>query len=180
MGKEPAPFPILHWTNDNTNLPGNMYFYYLRHVILENKLSKKNAMKICDTPVDMSQIKHPCYIIGTAEDHISPCHTTFTTTRLVGGEVEFVIGEAGHVAGIINPPNGKSDGKYGYFSNGKLGKDLTHFRNTAQHHKETWWLHWAKWLKAHSGKQIPAPAKPGSKKHKVIEPAPGLYVKEKM
>lgn len=179
-GNDPAPYSILHWTNDNTNLPGNMYIYYLKHIILDNQLSKKNALKICGIPVDMSKIITPCYIIGTVEDHISPCHTAFTTTRLVGGKVEFVIGESGHVAGIINPPNGKSNGKYGYYSNGKLGKDLAHFRNTAQHHKESWWLHWAKWLKAHSGKQITASTKPGSKKHKVIEPAPGRYVKEPM
>ena len=134
-------------------------------------------MKVCNTPVDLSKIKIPCYAVGTAEDHISPCRTAFATTHLISGEVEFILGESGHVAGIVNPPP-PHNGKYGYYSDGELGKDLTHFRNTAQHHKETWWLHWAKWLKAHSGKQINAPSKTGSKKHKVIEPAPGRYVKE--
>mgnify|MGYP001573516804 CR=1 FL=1 len=177
MGKEPPPFSILYWTNDNTNLPGNMYTYYLRHIILENRLSKKNALKVCNTPVDLSKIKTPCYIVGTAEDHISPCHTAFATTHLVSGEVEFILGESGHVAGIINPPH---NGRYGYYCSGELGKDMAHFRNTAQHCKETWWLHWAKWLKKHSGKQISAPLKPGGSKHKVIEPAPGKYVKEPM
>src|SRR3990172_1242128 len=169
-GNDPAPYSILHWTNDNTNLPGNMYTYYLRHFILENKLRKRNPLKVCNTPVDLGKIKAPCYVLGTAEDHISPCQTAFSTTRLVGGEVEFVIGESGHVAGVVNPP--VKENKYGYFSNGKLGKDLAHFKETAQYHKESWWIHWAKWLKQHSGKQINAPAKPGSKKNKVIEPAP--------
>lgn len=176
-GNTPTPFSILYWTNHNTNLPGKMYTYYLRHFIIENKLSKKNALKICDTPVDLSKIKNPCYVIGTSEDHISPCHTTFATTHLVGGDVEFVIGEAGHVAGIINPP---PNVKYGYYCNGEKGKDLTHFRNTAQHIKESWWLHWAKWLKKNSGKNINAPSKPGSNKHKIIESAPGSYVIEPM
>lgn len=178
-GNSPAPYSILYWTNDNTNLPGKMYTYYLRHFILKNKLSKKDALKICGTPIDLGRIKNPCYVVGTAEDHISPCRTAFATTHLVGGKVEFILGESGHVAGIINPPP-PHNGKYGYYHNGKLGKDLQHFRNTAQHCKESWWLHWAKWLRKYSGKQITAPSKPGSKKYKVIEPAPGSYVKEKM
>jgi len=177
MGKEPPLSSILHWTNDNTNLPGKMYTYYLRHIILENGLSKKNALKICNTQVDIGKIKTPCYVVGTAKDHISPCNTCFTTTHLVGGEVEFILGESGHVAGIINPPN---NGNYGYYCGGELGKDMAHFRNTAKHYNETWWLHWAKWLKEHSGEQINAPSKSGGGKYKVIEPAPGSYVKEKM
>lgn len=176
-GNSPTPYAILYWTNDNTNLPGKMYTYYLRHFILENKLAKKDALTICGTPVDLGRIKEPCYVIGTVEDHISPCNTTFATTRLWGGKVEYVMGESGHVAGIINPP---SNGKYGYYCNGELGKDLTHFKNTAEHHKESWWLHWARWLKKYSGKQISAPSKSGNKKYKVLEPAPGSYVREPM
>ncbi|MFH1005567.1 MAG: class I poly(R)-hydroxyalkanoic acid synthase [Bacteroidota bacterium] len=176
-GKDPVPYSILFWTNDNTNMPGKMYTYYLRNFIIENKLSKKNALTICGTLVDLGKIINPCYIVGTAEDHISPCHTAFTTTRLVGGEAEFILGESGHVAGIVNPPN---NGKYGYYSDGEKNKDLTHFRNTAKHHQESWWLHWARWLKKHSGKQIIAPSKQGNKKHEVIELAPGRYVKEQM
>jgi polyhydroxyalkanoate synthase len=175
-GIAPAPFALMYWTNDGTNLAGNMYMYYLRYMLVGNQLSKKNALKICNTPVDLGKITVPCFVLGTVLDHISPCHTAFTTTRLVGGKVEFILGESGHVTGIVNPPT--ENNKYGYFINGKLGKDLAHFKETAQYHKESWWIHWAKWLKPQSGKQINAPTKPGNKKHKVIEPAPGRYVKE--
>jgi polyhydroxyalkanoate synthase len=150
--------------------------YYLRNMIVGNQLSKKNALKICNTPVDLGTIKVPCFILGTALDHISPCHTVFTTSRLVGGKVDFVLGESGHVNGVVNPP--AENNKYGYFINGKLGKDLAHFKETAEYRKESWWLHWAKWLKPQSGKQINAPSKAGGKKYKVIEPAPGRFVKE--
>lgn len=177
-GNSPAPMSLMYWTNDGTNLAGNMYMYYLRNMIVGNQLSKKNALKICNTPVDLGKIKVPCFILGTALDHISPCHTVFTTTRLVGGKVDFVLGESGHVNGVVNPP--AENIKYGYFINGKLGKDLAHFKETAQYHKESWWINWAKWLKPQSGKQINAPAKPGDKKYKVIESAPGRFVKEPM
>lgn len=175
-GLDPTALSILHWNNDGCNLPGNMFTYYLRHMILGNQLSKKNALTICATPIDLSKIKTPSYVLATALDHISPPHTAFTTTRLVGGDVEFVLGESGHVAGIVNPPT--ENNKYGYYSNGELGIDLAHFKSTATHQKESWWIHWSKWLKGHSGKQINAPLKQGNVKYKVIEPAPGRYVKE--
>jgi polyhydroxyalkanoate synthase len=175
-GNDPTPFSLLYWNNDSTNLAGNMYMYYLKNMIVGNKLSKKNALTICNTPVDLGQVKVPSFVLATAVDHISPCNTVFTTTRLLGGKVEFVLGESGHVTGVVNPP--AENNKYGFFAGGKLGKDLAHFKETAQYKKESWWTYWSKWLQSQSGKQISAPAKPGSKKHKVTEPAPGRFVKE--
>ena len=49
---------------------------------------------------------------------------------------------------------------------------------TAVEQKGSWWLHWAEWLKQRSGKMIAARNKPGNTKYKVIEAAPGRYVKE--
>jgi len=41
---KPAPvFDVLYWTNDNTNFPAKAYLYYLRNIILENKLSRKKC-----------------------------------------------------------------------------------------------------------------------------------------
>ncbi|HEY4797783.1 MAG TPA: alpha/beta fold hydrolase, partial [Bacteroidia bacterium] len=76
-GKTPPPFAVLYWTDDNTNLPAEMYKYYLRNLIFENKLSKKNVLKVCDTSLDLGAIDTPSFIIGTVEDHISPCGTVF-------------------------------------------------------------------------------------------------------
>ena len=176
-GKTPTPFSILYWTNDNTNLPGNMYSFYLRNIIIENKLIKKNALKICNTPIDLSKIDIPAYAVGLREDHISPCRTAFNTTKLVKGDVEFVLGEAGHVVGAINPPY---KNKYGYHINGKLGNGFEKWLKTAKYRKGSWWTHWSNWLLDRSGKLLPAPAKPGSKEYPIIEPAPGRYVKEPM
>lgn len=177
-GKKPTPFSILYWTNDNTNLPGKMYAYYLRNIVLENKLPQKNALTIADTPIDLSKIDMPAYVIGTSEDHISPCKTAFITTELLhpdNKDIEFVLGEAGHVVGIINPP---SKNKYGHFINGKLGHGFEKWLETAKLQKGSWWKHWSNWLGGKSGKLIAPPAKLGNKEYPVIEPAPGRYVKE--
>ena len=49
----------------------------------------------------------------------------------------------------------------------------------AKEHPGSWWTDWAAWLKPHAGKQIAAPRNYGRGKYKVIEPAPGRYVKAK-
>ena len=175
-GKAPAPFDVLYWTNDNTNLPAKMYLFYLRYMVLENKLSRKNALRICNTPIDIGKIDIPVYVIGLQEDHIAPAHTAFTTTELVSGPVEFILGGSGHVMGVANPPSKK---KYGYYLNGKLENGFEAWKETAKFHEGSWWTAWTERLAKKAGKQIVAAKTLGNTKFKVIEPAPGRYVKEK-
>ncbi|MGB3948355.1 MAG: class I poly(R)-hydroxyalkanoic acid synthase [Bacteroidia bacterium] len=175
-GKAPAPFDVLYWTNDNTNLPAKMYLYYLRQMVFENKLSRKNALRICNTPIDIGKIEVPAYVIGLQEDHIAPPQTTFTTTELVSGPVEYIHGGSGHVMGVANPPSKK---KYGYWLDGTLHEGFETWKATAKFHEGSWWTPWTERLAKHSGKQIPAPKSEGNTKFKVIEAAPGRYVKEK-
>jgi len=175
-GNTPPPIDVIYWTNDNTNLPARMYLYYMRQMILENKLSRKNALRICDTPIDIGKIEAPVFVIGMKEDYISPPATAFTTTELVSGPVEFILGGSGHVMGVANPPSKK---KYGYYLNGKLGYGYEEWKKTARFIDGSWWTAWSERLTKNSGKQIPAPKQPGNEEYKVIEAAPGKYVKEK-
>lgn len=174
-GKTPTPFDAFFWTNDNTNLPAKMYLYYLKNMVLENKLSRKNALRICNTPIDVTKIDIPVYVIAMQEDHISPPQTNFTTTELVSGPVEFILGGSGHVMGVANPPSKK---KYGYFLNGKLNEGFEVWKETAKFNEGSWWTMWTANIIKKSGKQIPALKTLGNAKFKVIEPAPGRYVKE--
>jgi polyhydroxyalkanoate synthase len=175
-GITPTAFEVIYWTNDNTNLPANMYLFYMKEMIVGNKLSRRNALCICNTPIDISKIDFPVYVIGLKEDYISPAKTCFTTTKLVSGPVEFILGGSGHVMGAINPPYKK---KYGYYMDGKLGFEFEDWVNTAHFYEGSWWTPWSEKLKKKSGKEIPAPVKPGNSTYKAIEPAPGRYVKEK-
>jgi len=175
-GQSPTSFDVMYWTNDNTNLPANMYLYYLRYMVLENKLSRKNALNICNTQIDIGKIETPSWVIGLEEDHISPVHTAFTTTELLSGPVEFILGESGHVMGTANPP---SKNKYGYYLNGKLENGFKKWKATAKFHEGSWWTAWSERLIKKSGKQKAAVKSLGNSKYKMIEPAPGRYVKEK-
>ncbi|MEO7087520.1 MAG: alpha/beta fold hydrolase [Bacteroidia bacterium] len=175
-GIKPTAFNVLYWTNDNTNLPAEMYKYYMRKMVLENKLSRKNALTICNSPIDIGKIEFPVFVIGLNEDYISPAHTVFTTTKLVNGPVEFILGGSGHVMGATNPP---SKNKYGYYLDGKLGGSFENWKKTAKFFEGSWWTPWSERLLENSGKQIPAQKKQGNEKYEIIEPAPGKYVMEK-
>lgn len=175
-GKQPSAFDVIYWTNDNTNLPADMYVYYMKYMILENKLSRKNALRICDTPVDIGKIDVPVYVIALKDDIISPAITSFATTQLVNGPVEFILGESGHVMGVVNPPSRK---KYGCYLDGKLGDGFEEWKKTARYSEGSWWEPWLERLMTLSGNKIPSPLKAGSGLYPVIEPAPGKFVKEK-
>ena len=175
-GKEPFAFDVIYWTNDNTNLPEKMFIFYLKNMILENKLSRKNALEIGNVKIDISDIESPVFVIATKEDHISPAKTCYITTDLVSGEVEFILSESGHVMGVINPP---AKNKYGFYTADKLEKSYEEWINKANYTKGSWWNYWTEKLKSKSGKQTAKEFKYGSEKYPVIEKAPGKYVLEK-
>ena len=64
-------------------------------------------------------------------------------------------------------------------SEGALPDDPKAWFVGAKEHPGSWWTDWSKWLAPFGGKLVAAPRKPGSAKHRPIEPAPGRYVKEK-
>lgn len=175
-GLKPDSFDVIYWTNDNTNLPGKMYVYYMKQMIFENKLSRPNGLQICNTTIDIGRINFPVFVIGLKDDNISPATTAFSTTELVNGPVEFILGESGHVMGVVNPPY---KNKYGYYINGELGSGFEKWKNTASYFKGSWWPVWVDKLKKVSGSEIAASTFVGNEKRKVIESAPGRYVKEK-
>jgi polyhydroxyalkanoate synthase len=172
-GKTPPPFDILYWNSDSTNLPANMYTFYVNNMYLENNLTKKDALTICGEKIDLGKIKIPCYFLSTIEDHIAPWGGTFKGTELLKGKNEFVLGASGHVAGVINPA---SKNRRNYWINGEQGKSEDHWLETAERQEGSWWPHWANWLKARAGKKVAAPAATGNDTYKEIEPAPGRYV----
>ncbi len=174
-GKAPPPFDVMEWTNDNTNLPAGMYLFYMRQIVFENKLSIRNAINVCGVPINLHKIKTPAFVIGMQEDHISPCRTTFTTTEILKGPLEFYLGESGHILGAINPP---SKNKYGYMSGGILDEGFDEWKRTAEKHDESWWIPWSKWLAEKSGKSIAAKKQLGSIEFPELNAAPGNFVLE--
>ena len=176
LGKEPFPFDLLYWNSDPTRMPAMMHKFYLRKMYLENKLIKPNGIELNGVPIDLGKIETPVYMISTHDDHIAPWKSTYELTKRLSGPCKFVLGGSGHIAGIINP---EKSGKYGYRTNSKKAKTADAWFAGAEEHEGSWWQDWKKWIGRHSGGKVAA-RKPGSKKHKPTENAPGSYVKVRM
>jgi polyhydroxyalkanoate synthase len=179
MGKDPFPFDLLYWNSDSTRMPAAMHSYYLRNMYLGNLLKEPGGITLGGVKIDISKVKTPCYFISTIEDHIAPWKSTYMGARLPSGNTKFVLGGSGHIAGIVNPP---AANKYGFWTNdatdGNLPESPEDFLAGATQNAGSWWTHWNTWvtsLPGGSAKVKARNAEDGSLK--VIEPAPGSYVK---
>jgi polyhydroxyalkanoate synthase len=179
-GRTPAPFDLLYWNGDSTNLPGPMYVWYLRNTYLENRLREPGALTVCGESLDLSRIDVPTFIYGSRDDHIVPWRTAYASAPLLTGPKRFVLGASGHIAGVINPP---AKGKRSYWTQEGNEKALPDnpddWFETATEKPGSWWPEWIKWLDQYGGKTVKARAQLGSAEYPVIEPAPGRYVQER-
>jgi len=175
-GGRPPAFDLLYWNSDSTNLPGPMYCWYLRNTYLENRLREPGAVNNLGVPVDLGRVDRPSFIVATREDHIVPWRSAYRSLGLLGGDKTFVLGAAGHVAGIINPA---AKGKRSYWSGAPYPTDADAWLARAGEKPGSWWNEWAAWLAQFGGGARTAPKKAGSAKYRAIEPAPGRYVKQK-
>jgi len=176
-GKSPEAFDLLYWNADSTNLPGPMYCWYVRNTYLENGLREAGNTVVLGVPVDLGKITVPAYVLATREDHIVPWRTAYRTTQLLGGEVRFVLGASGHVAGIVNPA---SKNKRSYWIGAKPAADPDEWVAVARERPGSWWTDWSTWLEGFGGERVKARTRLGNAKFKTIEPAPGRYVKHRI
>lgn len=208
LGGTPPAFDLLFWNGDSTNLPGPMFSWYLRNMYLENNLREPGRLSVCDVPIDLRTLTMPTFIYGSRDDHIVPWRSAFASLGLLGGETCFVLGASGHIAGVINPPaankrsywklNAQCDVKTAGASLQdpsrssaavKRAKSASS-RSTAQalsaeaweslatEHAGSWWPEWSEWLAGQSGRKTRAKRSLGGAEYRVIEAAPGRYVKQ--
>ena len=174
MGRRPPPFDLLYWNADSTRLPARMLTWYLEKIYIENALREPGGLTLDGTPLDIGKIAVPAFVLATKEDHIAPWRSVYPAARLFGGEVTFVLGGSGHIAGVINPPADKP--KYGYWTGTPYPDDPEAWLKGAEHAEGSWWPFWASWLeKRDRAKQVPARV-PGEGGLEVLCDAPGTYV----
>lgn len=172
-GEKPAPFDLLYWNSDGTNLPAKMHGYYLRNMYLENNLVKPGGIELNGVKIDISKIKTPTYFLSTIQDHIAKWKSTYKGALLHSGDVKFVLSGSGHIAGVVNPPTQE---KYGYWTNDNLSENADEWLKNAENHKGSWWSDWKEWSIQYAGDQV-EPRIPGDRGLEVIEDAPGSYVR---
>jgi polyhydroxyalkanoate synthase len=176
LGKDYAPFDLLHWNGDTTNLPAKWHLSYLTDLYRDNRLVEPGAMTVDGTPIDLTAVRTPAYIQAGREDHIAPAQSVWKMTQLFTGPVKFVLAGSGHIAGVVNPP---SQQKYQYWTNDDAAETLDHFVAGAHETKGSWWPDWIAWLRGHDDRSVAATGArmPGEGALKGLADAPGEYVR---
>ena len=178
-GKEYAPFDLLYWNSDPTNVPAKWHLEYLRDMYQHNLLVEQGGIAVDGVPIDLHRVRTPIYIQAGREDHIAPAKSCYKLTHAFSGPYRFMLAGSGHIAGVVNPP---AQHKYQYWTlpEGVPTPDtLDAFIAAATETKGSWWPDWKAWLAPQSGAQVPA-RQPGNENHPPIEDAPGRYVKERI
>jgi len=175
MGETPPAFDLLYWNGDGANLPGRMTTQYLRGLCQRNEFID-GGFKLLGETLHISDVKVPLMAITCQTDHIAAWKDCYRGFQQTGAkERSFIVSESGHIAGIVNPPSKK---KYGHYTNDDLSLAADDWLEGATFTEGSWWPRWEEWLKARSGKMIPA-REPGDSKHPALAPAPGTYVRVK-
>jgi polyhydroxyalkanoate synthase subunit PhaC len=172
LGKEQMPVDLLFWNSDSTRMPAAMHSFYLRKMYHDNLLAKPGGITLADTPIDLSKVRTPSFILATREDHIAPWKSTYAATRMYSGTIKFVLSDAGHMAGVISPPGTK----YGHWANDNLPPSPDEWFADATSHQGSWWPVWDEWVTLFDEGRVPA-REPGSGELPIIENAPGSYVR---
>lgn len=175
-GKDPAPFDILYWNSDSSNLPAETFNFYMTNTYQENNLIKDGVVDVDGVAIELSKIDTPSYFLATIADHIVLWKASYQGTKALSGPTRFVLAGSGHLAGVINSVD---HGKYPHWVNDELSDSAEHWFEGATKKEGSWWTDWENWLLPQSGKQVTA-RKQGSKKYASIEAAPGSYVKKRI
>lgn len=176
-GRSPAPFDILYWNADTSNLPEPWFSLYVEEMYHNNKLKEPGAISLLGRPVDIGNIDMPCYFLAATGDHIVPWMSSHDSQYLVSGPAEFVLATGGHVSGtVINHP--VRNRRY-FLTDGPDGVTAEEWQAGATRTDGSWWPHWLEWLNKVSGDdQVKSPKQAGNRTYKELCAAPGEYVHE--
>ena len=175
LGKEPPALDLLFWNCDPTNMPAAMHTFFMRNMYVGNRLREPGGLTLAGEAIDVTRITTPSYVLSAVEDHIAPWKTTYETTQLFAGPVEFVLGASGHIAGVVNPPRSTSTstGRAGRLRPRPMRGSLPRKSIRAPGGRTG-----DRWLEPFGGGE--APAIPGEGGLPAIEDAPGSYVMRPM
>jgi len=175
MGNRPPAFDILYWNSDTTRLPAEFHADLLR-MFMDNPLKSAGKTSALGTPIDMSKVTVPAYVVAGITDHITPWQACYQSRNILRGKIDFVLSSSGHIQSIVNPPTSP---KAKYFLNAASPDDAETWLSAAVEHGGSWWEHWSKWYAQHGAGEVPAPKSLGSTIHPAGDPAPGRYVHQR-
>ena len=69
-----------------------MLLWYLEKIYIENGLRKPGHLSLDGTPIDISRIRTPCFVLATKEDHIAPWTSVYPDGPASRRRGPFVLG----------------------------------------------------------------------------------------
>ncbi|MFT3662856.1 MAG: alpha/beta fold hydrolase [Gordonia sp. (in: high G+C Gram-positive bacteria)] len=176
QGRTPAAFDVLFWNADSTNMTAALHRDMVR-LGLDNLLVTPGEATLLGTPIDLSKITCPSYVVGGINDHICPWQSTYRSAALLGGDdATYVLSTAGHIAALVNPPGNKKSS----YRIGPVSRELSaeQWRQDIEPESGSWWTAHAQWLSDHGDGLREAPENLGAPGFTPVAPAPGTYVLE--
>ena len=109
LGNDPFPFDLLYWNADSTRMPARMHSFYLRKMYQENLLAQPGGITLVGRADRPAQDQDAGLFPVDARGPHRAVEIHLQGTQLLGGPKRFVLAASGHIAGVVNPPEG---GKY--------------------------------------------------------------------
>ena len=180
-GQRDRMIDLMAWNADGTRMPWRMHSEYLYRLYLDNELAT-NRFPVGGKLIRLSDISVPMFVVGTEADHVAPWKSVYKVDNLVrSDDLTFLLTASGHNAGIIAGP---VHPKRHYRMRTRRLADPhlapEDWMEAAEKHGGSWWPAWQRWLADHSSGKTkpPATGAPG-KGYRVIEDAPGQYVRQR-
>lgn len=168
----PPPPAGAYWQADAATVPA-AFTAWLARLERDNPLCRPGELAVAGVPLDLRRVTVPTYVFAAQDDRVAPWQAAYRSTSLLGGDVTFVLGDSGHVGGVIDPPTA-TGGRH--WTNDLVTEAADDWRARAIARSGSWWPHWAAWLAPRAGAPRAAPAAPGSSAHAPLCAAPGTYV----
>ncbi|MES2148384.1 MAG: alpha/beta fold hydrolase [Pseudomonadota bacterium] len=175
LGQRGPMSDLMAWNADTTRMPYRMHSDYLRKLFLHNDLGC-GRYYVDGRPVALGDVQLPLFAVATETDHVSPWRSVYKIHLLTHSDIEFVLTNGGHNAGIVSEPG--HPGRHYAIARRPRGAcyvDPLRWQQDAEQRSGSWWPPWFEWLEAQShGPRVaarrPAPA---------LGAAPGSYVLER-
>ncbi len=178
-GQRDPMIDMMAWNADGTRMPYRMHTEYLYRLYLDNELST-GRFPVHGTPVRLSDIEVPMFVVGTETDHVAPWKSVCKVGKLVSTvDYTFLLTSGGHNAGIVS---GAVHPKRRHrimtrTSEASSGSVSGWFAKTPPT-PGSWWPVWQAWLAAHSSGLESAPSMGAMDQgYPPLEAAPGEYVR---
>ncbi|WP_241525692.1 PHA/PHB synthase family protein [Pseudophaeobacter leonis] len=177
MGERTPMNDLMAWNADATRMPYRMHSEYLRQLFLNNDLAE-GRYRVADSPIAISDIRVPVFLVGTERDHVAPWESVYKFNLLSDTDVTFVLTSGGHNAGIVSEPGHAhrhyrvrekdSDASY---------TDPDRWMQETSPVDGSWWPVLSTWVAERSGEKAAPPALGAKAKgYAPLCDAPGSYV----